>query len=140
MNYRDIAKAHLITDEGCIPHAYQDSQGFWTIGVGRLIDERLGGGLSAPEIDLLLSNDMDRAEATAKALFPSFSGLSDARKAVLLNMAFNLGSARLAAFQRFREAVSAGAWEQAAAEMKDSRWAEQVGKRAERLAEQMRQG
>lgn len=140
MTYRDIAKAELKVDEGSVPHAYADSRGYWTIGVGRLIDERLGGGLSQDEIDRLLENDIDRAEATAKALFPAFSSLSDARKAVLLNMAFNLGSARLAAFQRFREAVSAGAWEQAAAEMLDSRWAEQVGARAHRLAKQMKEG
>ena len=140
MTYRDIAKAQLRVDEGSIPHAYKDSLGYLTIGVGRLIDERLGGGLSPDEIDLLLENDLTRAEATAKALFPTFSSLSDARKAVLLNMAFNLGSARLAAFQRFREAVSAGAWEQAAAEMLDSRWAEQVGDRAKRLAAQFKEG
>ena len=30
--------------EGVVPHAYQDSRGYWTIGVGRLIDESLGGG------------------------------------------------------------------------------------------------
>ena len=140
MSYRDLAKAQLRMDEGCIPHAYKDSLGYLTIGVGRLIDERLGGALSPDEIDLLLENDLTRAEATAKALFPSFQALSDARKAVLLSMSFNLGSARLAAFQRFREAVSAGAWEQAAVEMLDSRWAEQVGDRAKRLAAQFKEG
>lgn len=140
MTYRDMAKAQLRIDEGCVPHAYADSRGYLTIGIGRLVDERLGGGLSPDEIDLLLENDLTRAEATAKALFPTFSSLSDARKAVLLNMAFNLGSARLAAFQRFREAVSAGNWEQAAAELKDSRWYEQVPARAERLIKQFKEG
>jgi hypothetical protein len=35
----------------------------------------------------MLDNDLDEAEATAKTLFPTFDGLSEARKAVLLNMA-----------------------------------------------------
>jgi lysozyme len=55
-------------------------------------------------------------------------------------MAHNLGQTRLAGFHRLREAVKEQDWEQAAAEMLDSRWAKQVGQRAVRLAEQMRKG
>ena len=40
--------------EGVVPHAYKDSRGYLTIGVGRLIDEELGGGLSDDEIDYLV--------------------------------------------------------------------------------------
>ena len=42
--------AQLRREEGSIPHAYQDHLGFWTIGVGRLIDERKGGGLSPEDV------------------------------------------------------------------------------------------
>jgi lysozyme len=55
-------------------------------------------------------------------------------------MSFNLGQTRLAGFQRLREAVKEQDWEQAAAELLDSKWATQVGQRAVRLAEQMRRG
>ena len=140
MTYRDIAKAQLRTDEGVRESAYTDSLGYLTIGVGRLIDARVGGKLSQDEIDYLLEHDLDRAEATAKALFPTFQALSDARKAVLLNMAHNLGQTRLAAFQRFREAVGAEDWGRAHDEMLDSRWADQVGERARRLARQLKEG
>ena len=34
----------LRRNEGEVLHAYQDHLGFWTIGVGRLIDKRKGGG------------------------------------------------------------------------------------------------
>jgi lysozyme len=135
-----MARAQLMVDEGCIPHAYTDSEGYLTIGVGRLIDKRLGGGLSEDEIRVMLTNDILKAEGAARTLFPGFDGLSDARKAVLVNMAFNLGQTRLAGFQRLREAVKKLDWEQAAAEMLDSLWAKQVGQRAVRLANQMRQG
>jgi lysozyme len=140
LSYLDLARAQLKADEGVIPHAYQDSEGYWTIGCGRLIDKRLGGGLSDDEINYLLNNDLFRAEKTARALFAGFDRLSDARKAVLVNMSFNLGQTRLAGFQRLREAVKEQDWEQAAAELLDSKWATQVGQRAVRLANQMRQG
>ena len=48
--------------EGVKPFAYQCSAGKTTIGVGRNIDEDGGIGLCDAEIDLLLSNDIDRVE------------------------------------------------------------------------------
>lgn len=140
MSYLDLARAQLKADEGTVPHAYQDSEGYWTIGCGRLIDKRLGGGLSDDEINYLLNNDLFRAEKTARALFAGFDRLSDARKAVLVNMAHNLGQTRLAGFLRLREAIKGQDWDRAADEMLNSRWAQQVGNRAVRLANQMRQG
>jgi lysozyme len=140
VSYLDLARAQLKADEGTVPHAYQDSEGYWTIGCGRLIDKRLGGGLSDDEINYLLNNDLFRADKEARSLFAGFDRLSDARKAVLISMVFNLGQTRLAGFQRLREAVKELDWEQAAAEMLDSRWAKQVGQRAVRLANQMREG
>ena len=50
----------LERDEGRVLHAYQDSRGFWTIGIGRLIDKRKGGGISNEEADLLKRNDIAR--------------------------------------------------------------------------------
>ena len=138
--YRDIVRAQLKIDEGVRESMYFDSRGYATIGVGRLIDQRLGGRLRPDEIALMLENDIDEAEAAAKAIFLGFEGLSDARKAVLVNMAHNLGQKRLAAFQRLRVAIAVRNWDSAAAEMLDSRWAEQTGVRAIRLAKQMREG
>jgi lysozyme len=137
VSYRDIAREQLKFDEGVVAHAYQDSEGYWTIGCGRLIDKRLGGGLSPYEINVLLENDLVRAETASKVFFPKFDTLTDNRKAVLLNMAHNLGQARLQGFKRFKEALEAGAYAQAAEEMLASKWAAQTGKRAERLAQKM---
>src|SRR3546814_15181122 len=49
-----LATKHLNREEGRIPHAYPDSLGYWTIGVGRLIDKRKGGRLTNVETDMLL--------------------------------------------------------------------------------------
>ena len=79
--------------EGVVPHAYKDSRGYLTIGVGRLIDEELGGGLSDDEIDYLLANDLKRCRAEAET-YPWFAGLSEPRQAVVISMLFNLGKPR----------------------------------------------
>ena len=138
MSHRDILRPQLRIDEGYVEHAYTDSEGYLTIGIGRLIDKRRGGRLRPDEIALMLENDITDAETDARALFPTFEQLSNVRKAVLCNMAFNLGRERLAGFRKFREAVAAQAWFDAAAEMLDSLWARQVGIRAQRLAKQMK--
>lgn len=137
MNHREIVRSQLKVDEGVKLKPYRDTVGKLTIGVGRNLDDV---GISMAEVDALLDNDIATAEATAKTLFPTFDSLSDARKAVVVNMAFNLGQHRLAGFVRFREAVSKGEFEAAAKHMLDSGWASQVGNRAQRLAKQMRDG
>ena len=133
-------KTQLRREEGAESCAYQDSLGFWTIGVGRLIDSRKGGGLSNDEIDLLLDNDIKRNyEAVLKAL-PWVDKLSDARQAVLIEMAFQMGLKGLLQFQRMLGSVEDGQYVEAAAEMVKSRWAMQTPARAYRLASQMETG
>lgn len=140
MRHRPLVRAQLRIDEHEVPYAYQDSRGYWTIGVGRLIDKRIGGRLRPDEIALMLENDIDEAEAAARALFPSFPRLSVNRRAVLVNMAFNLGRSKLAQFQKMRAAVAAKDYERASVEMLRSTWAKQVGARADRLSQIMKKG
>lgn len=133
--------AQLKRDEGVEATVYQDHLGFWTIGVGRLVDKRKSGaGLRPDEIDYLLSNDIkDRVAALTKAL-PWFSKLDDARQGVLLNMAFQMGTAGLLGFKNTLTLVAAGRYEEAAQRMLQSKWATQTPARAKRLAEQMKTG
>jgi lysozyme len=127
-------------DEGVIPHAYQDHLGYWTIGVGRLIDKRKGGCLRPDEITYLLNNDVDdRINELTKRL-PWFQDLDDARRGVLVNMSFQMGVEGLMQFQRTLELVKAGKYENAAHALLQSKWATQTPKRAQRMAEQMRSG
>lgn len=137
MNYRDIARVQLRVDEGVRSKPYLDTEGKVTIGIGRNLDDV---GLRPDEIDYLFNNDLARAELDARAAVRNFDELSEARKAVLLNMSFNLGRGRLEGFRRMLAAVRVGDFEAAAREMMDSKWAKQVGARAYRLAEMMREG
>ncbi len=130
----------LKRDEGQILHAYQDSLGYWTIGVGRLIDARRGGGITPSESDYLLANDIESKRQELYQALPWTATMDEVRRAVLLNMAFNLGVAGLLAFKQTLAHVQRGEWPNAAAEMLQSTWATQVGDRAHRLAQQLESG
>lgn len=130
----------LVRDEGEVLHAYEDSLGFTTIGVGRLIDRRRGGGISREESRLLLANDLEKFASGLDAHLPWWRMLSPSRQRVLLNMAFNLGVSGLLTFRRTLESVRKGDYELAAKQMLQSKWATQVGARARRLAALMEEG
>ena len=65
--------------------------------------------------------------------------LDHVRAKVLIDMAFNLGP-KIGLFTQFLAACGRNDWEQAAAEMMRSEWAEHVGARAKRLAKMMKSG
>ena len=58
----------------------------------------------------------------------------------MANMCFNLGVTRLLKFKKFLTAIESKDWDNAAAEMMDSRWAVQVGPRAIRLKDRVLKG
>lgn len=137
-----MAKAtdQIKQDEGLVLHAYQDHLGFWTLGYGRLIDKRKGGRISEDEALYLLKNDVnERAKALSDAL-PFWADLDDARKGALLNMSFQLGMAGLLKFKNTLAFIEAGDYENAAANMLKSKWAQQTPARAKRVSEQIRTG
>ena len=130
----------LRRDEGEVLTAYQDHLGYWTIGVGRLIDKRKGGGLTAEESTYLLNNDVDSRIKALEAAFPWFKGIDDARKGVLVNMSFQMGVEGLKAFKNTMSSVASGLYEKAAGQMLQSLWATQTPERAQRLATQLKTG
>lgn len=129
----------LILHEGVRLSAYQDSGGFWTIGIGRNIDRR-GGGISEEEALYLFNNDVARVSADLDRELPMWRELDEVRQRVLFDMAFNLGIAGLLKFHNALGAIRQGNYAHAAEEILDSRWASQVGPRATRLAAMMRNG
>ena len=133
-------KSQLIREEGAESCAYQDSLGFWTIGVGRLIDSRKGGGLSNDEINYLLENDIKTKTREVLLALPWMPRLSEPRQAVLIGMAFQMGIGGLLKFKRTLGSIEDGQYTEAAAEMLDSAWAQQTPARAHRMAKQMETG
>ena len=127
-------KAHLRAHEGCVLHAYQDHLGYWTIGYGRMIDERRGGGISEAEAEQLLTNDISRVIADLEYAAPMLHTLPESVQHALVNMAFQMGVTGLMGFRRMWAALEAGDWELAAEEALNSRWAEQTPRRAHEIA------
>ena len=125
--------------EGLRLHPYKDSVGKSTIGWGRNLEDK---GITQAEAELLLSNDVHDAEDDARALLGDgvFELLTDTRKAVMVNMAFNLGLTRLRKFVIMLKAIKEGRNLDAATAMLSSKWAEQVGVRAKDLAQLWRDG
>lgn len=120
---------------------YVDTVGKITIGVGRNLTDK---GLRQTEIDLLLRNDIDEAIYDLDRFLPWWRSLDEPRRRVMVEMCFNMGIGDgLKGFLSFRntlEAIRTGRYGDAADGMRDSKWATQVGDRADRLARVMRNG
>ena len=130
----------LRDEEGEVLSAYQDHLGFWTIGVGHLIDKRKGGAISPYISRLLLESDIaDKASDLYKSL-PWWRDLDEVRQAVLLGMAFQMGINGLLGFKNTLAMVKSGNCAGAANGMLNSLWAKQTPARAKRMSEQMRTG
>ena len=140
MTDREALKAQLIQHEGVRYAAYQDSLGYWTIGVGRLIDARMGGGLSHTEVLFLLDNDIDRCIRDLDDRFAWFEGLDAIRQRALVDLRFNLGQQGLLGFAKFIAAMGRGDFAAAARELEQSKWYRQVGTRGPILVEMVRTG
>ncbi|ABR91597.1 Hypothetical protein mma_2188 [Janthinobacterium sp. Marseille] len=125
-------------DEGEVLYAYEDHLSFLTIGIGRLIDKRKGGGISKEESAYLLANDIMRFSSELDSKIPWWKSVGDARRGVLLSMAFQMGVDGLLGFKNTLEFIRAGRYEKAADGMMNSLWAKQTPERATRMAKQMR--
>lgn len=124
-------------DEGWRSHPYRDSVGKITIGYGRNLDDV---GISQEEGDVLLANDKKAAVVALEATLPWVMELDEIRKGVLLAMTFNMGIGGLQQFKDMLAKTKAGDYAGASQAMLNSKWAQQVGARAQRLAVQMESG
>ncbi len=127
-------KKLIIKHEGFKTKPYVDTVGKITIGVGRNLEDV---GLSRREVMMLLENDIYRCEKEANT-FPWFKSLPLAKQDAIISMLFNMGLTRFMGFKKMIAALEAGDYHQAASEMLDSKWAQQVGHRAVELAVLMR--
>lgn len=137
--------SQLYRDEGAYKHkgrhaAYLDHLGFWTIGIGRLIDRRKGGGISDVEAAYLLQNDISRITSELSRSLPWWEYLDEVRQAALINMAFQLGTEGLLKFKKTLALVGQGNYAAAGREARNSLWAIQTPERARRVSRQLKMG
>lgn len=127
----------LKRDEGLRLTPYSDTVGKTTIGYGRNLD---GEGITTEEANVLLLNDVERVTNELSKNLPWSAQMDAVRAGVLQNMAFNMGIHALMAFKKFLTFCEAMSYTDASEEMLNSKWADQVGARAQRLSVQMRSG
>lgn len=140
-----LLAVELERDEGKRRKLYKDSNGIWSIGIGRNLQDK---GLSDAEVAFLFKNDIAEHTALLDKYLPWWRKLDEVRQRVIANMAFNLGvgpsnehpRGKLLEFKNTLAAVERGDYEAAANGMIASAWARQVGIRATRLIDMMRNG
>jgi lysozyme len=136
----DKLREQLKIDEGVKYEIYEDHLGYATFGIGHLITDKdpeygwpVGTKISEERVNEVFNSDVEKFINEAKKIFPDLDNKPESIQLVLVNMCFNLGAPRLSKFKKFIAAINNEEWIEAAVEMMDSRWAQQVGPRAMRL-------
>ena len=127
----------LVQHEGLRLKPYTDTVGKLTIGVGRNLTDN---GVSELEAEGMCIRDMDDEDADLDRNVAWWREMSEPRQMVFVDMCFNLGWPRFSQFRRMLASAEDGDYATAADEMIDSRWARQVGTRADLLETMMRNG
>lgn len=140
------AQDRLILHEGLRLQPYRCPAGYETIGVGRnvetnpLTDEEIKvcgdweHGITRNAALFLLRNDIERTKEECRKNIWFWNELDDERQYALLDMAFNLGINGLLKFKNMLRYMSFSEWRSAAKECLNSKYATDVGKRAQRIA------
>lgn len=149
MSAESIALTMLKRHEGYRQKPYQCTAGKWTIGYGTNLE---AAGYSDQEIRKLDVIGWSQSEAETKLIWdirtivaaleklPLWAGLDDARRAVLIDMAYNLGVGGLLKFKRLLAAVEQRDWSGAVFEMLNSKWAKELPTRSAELRNVMKTG
>ena len=148
----------LVEHEGLRLQVYEDSLGIATIGIGRNLEDRgitpeelewmdipnmdtiYEYGISEADAMYLAQNDVQIVEEELLRSHPCVENLDAVRQLILVDMAFNMGVPRLGKFKKMWAAIHENNFDEAAKEMLDSRWANQVKSRSTKLAHAMHTG
>jgi lysozyme len=143
--YNTIEKL-LTLHEGTRQFPYDDTTGNTivlptggkaSIGIGFNLTDV---GLYPEEIQFILKNRLRLLEPEVEQAFSWYADLDPVRKAVILDMAYNMGVPTLRSFYTTLGLVREGNYVEASRQMLRSLWAKQVKKRAKRLSKMMETG
>ena len=136
-------------EEGYSEKPYYCSAGYPTIGIGKRIGPK-GAPLSQYQFTVSkqlaavwLSEELQQKVAdmsTHASITAAMAACNDARKAILISMAYQMGADGLAKFTNTLKAISEKRWSDAKSGMMNSAWAKQTPNRAKRHAKQMLTG
>ena len=143
MNIEQL-REELKVDEGVKYEIYLDHLGLPTCGIGHLITDQdpehgleVGTKVDEERVNELFDQDVEETTNECQLLYNNFDDLPEEVQRIIANMMFNMGRPRLSRFHKMKQAVDSGDWSEAAVQMKDSRWYNQVTNRAQRLVNRM---
>ena len=143
MNIEQL-REELKVDEGVKYEIYLDHLGLPTCGIGHLIQStdpehglEVGTKVDEERVNELFDQDVEVTTNECRLLYNNFDDLPEEVQRIIANMMFNMGRPRLSRFHKMKQAVDSGLWSEAAIQMKNSRWYNQVTNRAQRLVDRM---
>ncbi len=135
----DQIKAMIQGHEGYEDHVYLDSLDKPTCGWGHLL--AVGTKVPSAASEAFFDQDFNVAKADYLSMMLQYGlDLNPTRRAVLVDMLFNMGLTRVRRFVLMIKALQAEDYNLAAEEMVDSRWYRQTKSRAKELVKMMREG
>lgn len=151
MNVDRLYSESLRGHEGLRLKPYKDSKGFWTIGIGDLIDKKQmsfreaihlwNNGITESAAIERCKQNILRAHVHAREVLGSeyYDDLSEVRQEVLTEMVFQMGAHGVSLFKKTIAFIRVGEHRNASVEMLDSKWhREDSPGRAETLAARYR--
>lgn len=140
-----IAEKIIKIEENYKARPYYCTAGIPTIGYGKVIGKK---GEPLPNItanraeeDLFVKEKIrELSYALMSRYSVAWNKCNQARQAILISMAYQLGLTGVSQFQKMWMALSNGDFSLAAKEMLNSKWAKQTPNRAKRHVEQMERG
>ena len=148
---KDRLREEIAADEGVKLNSegdhiiYLDHLSLPTCGVGHLItendeeyDKPVGTVVEEERVRRLFALDIAVTIDECKVLYPDFDDFNEELQHILCNMMFNMGRPRLSRFKLMQAAIDNKDFNEAAEQMIDSRWHDQVPNRAKRLVKRMR--
>lgn len=156
----DICIQRLMVNEGCKLKSYRDTVGKLTIGIGRNLDDNpltieeqcyVGHNcrtlfISNDQAAYLCRNDLKKVRTDLDRELPWWRDLNPDRQYVMIDLCFNMGignrqkKTKLLSFSNTLDLIARGYYEKAADNLLKSKYAKQVGIRAERNAYALRTG
>ncbi len=141
----NLLREELARDE-CIKYeTYLDHLSLKTCGVGHLCRENepefdlpLGAKVSEERVNELFEKDIKITIDDCRKIYDDWDNMDEDIKRVCANMMFNLGYPRYSKFKLMIKAIKEKNFDEAAVQMKQSRWYNQVTNRAERLIERVK--
>ncbi|MFQ2569791.1 glycoside hydrolase family protein [Aeromonas caviae] len=150
----------LTLDEGKKLEIYKDTEGYWTVGIGHLIqrslisrdkaiqilDRHLGrstsGSITDSECTRLFNEDIYevRKGIQQSAFCETYKRLDDVRQSAIENMCFQLGVNGVGQFKNMWKALALNNYNDAYKHGRDSRWYKQTPNRAERVLTTLKTG